>query len=101
MKATIRFHRKITLIRDRFPEVAIAELKVWSVSRSDHYPDGVKYSLFLVSKESGRIIVGVDNHKPKGPHLHYEGREYRYDFRGVENLIEDFWSRVEKEGFIL
>ena len=91
----------MTLVHNRSTEIAVAELKVWDVPRSAHYPEGLKYSLFLVSKESGLVIVGFDNHKPKGPHLHHEGKELSYLFRGIEQLIEDFWRFAEKEGFTL
>lgn len=82
-------------------EVAIAEIKVWNVPCSVHYPEGLKYSLFLVSRESGQVILGFDNHKPKGPHLHYQGKELTYLFLGIDQLIDDFWKRTEKEGFKL
>jgi hypothetical protein len=101
MKATLRFSSKLTLLNGETSDVAIAELKVWDVPKSDHYPEGLKYRLFLVAKESGLVIVGFDNHKPKGPHLHYRGEERDYTFRGVERLIEDFWRWVEREGFLI
>jgi hypothetical protein len=101
VKATLRFQRKVTLIHGRSMEVAVAELKVWDVPVSAHYPEGLKYSMFLVAKESGQVIVGFDNHKPKGPHLHHHGKEVAYEFRGVDKLIEDFWHWAEKEGFKL
>jgi hypothetical protein len=82
-------------------EVAVAELKVWDVPSSPHYPEGLKYSMFLVAKESGRVIVGFDNHKPKGPHLHHDGKELAYEFSDVEALLDDFWHWVKKEGFTL
>ena len=91
----------MTLVHGRSAEVAVAEVKVWDVPLSPHYPEGLKYSLFLVAKADGRVIVGFDNHKPKGPHLHHEGKELLYEFRGVDALIEDFWRWVEKEGFVL
>jgi hypothetical protein len=101
VKATLRFQRKVTLIHGRSTEVAVAELKVWDVPQSAHYPEGLKYSLFLVAKESGRVIFGFDNHKPKRPHLHHEGKELAYVFRDVDALVDDFWNWVKKEGFSL
>lgn len=101
MKAVLRFQRKLTLVHSQSGEIAIAELKVWDVPRSAHYPEGLKYSLFLVARESGCVVVGFDNHKPKGPHLHQREVELPYQFLDVESLVEDFWRRVEREGFIL
>ena len=99
MKARIRFHSKLTLVHGTTFDVAVAELKIIEVPKSIHYPEGLKFSMFLVLKESGRVLVGFDNHKPKGPHLHMHGRELAYKFEGAEQLVEDFWRSVRKEGF--
>jgi len=101
VKAKIRFHRKLTLARGTTLEVAVAELKVFDVPKSIHYPEGLKFSMFLVLRDSGEVLVGFDNHKPKGPHLHIDGREIPYEFVGVEPLVEEFWRLVRKEGFII
>jgi hypothetical protein len=74
---------------------------VIEVPKSTHYPGGLKYSMFLVVKESGQVLVGFDNHKPKGPHLHHYEKETPYEFKGVDQLVEDFWDMVRKEGFII
>lgn len=77
--------------------MAIAELKVWKVPKSRDYRNGIKYSLYLVSQ--GNVIVGMDNHRPKGPHLHLGDQELPYLFRSAPRLIEDFWDFVRKAGF--
>jgi hypothetical protein len=99
--ATLLYHSKIQIIHGNREEVAIAELKVWEIQATSHYPAGRKFSLFLVWKESGEVIIGFDNHKPKGPHLHKRGREELYEFKDVDQLIEDFWSLVRMEGFLV
>ena len=43
--------------------------------------------------------MGIDNHKPKGPHLHLGDQEVAYDYRGDERLLNDFWDLVRKAGF--
>jgi hypothetical protein len=43
----------------------------------------------------------MDNHKPKGPHLHVDKREEPYSFTTVEDLIEDFWRLAAKRGYQL
>lgn len=78
-------------------EVAVAELKVWSVPRSKDYPQGRKCSLFLVV--GGEVVVGIDNHKPKGPHLHLGDRELPYHYRDERSLLADFWDLARKAGF--
>lgn len=79
--------------------MAVAELKLWSVPRSKDYPEGRKFSLFLVA--NGEVLVGIDNHKPKGPHLHLGEQEVPYLFRGEEELLSDFWDLARKAGFEL
>ena len=73
------------------------ELKVWEVPRSEKYPAGRKFSLFLVAQ--GEVLVGVDNHKPKGPHLHLGSREMPFHYTDAEHLLRDFWDLVRKAGF--
>ncbi len=91
----------MNLVHRSGDSVAIAELKVWEIGASIHYPNGIKYSLFLVQPESGKVLFGMDNHKPKGPHLHINGREEQYEFTTVEALIEDFWRFAAKRGYQL
>ena len=97
MKAEILLREKRLLENRTTGDVAIAELKVWSVPRSKDYPQGRKFSLFLVV--NGEVIVGMDNHKPKGPHLHLGDRELPYLYRDERSLLEDFWDLSRKAGF--
>lgn len=101
MKARLRYHSKVTLIHRSGDRAAVAELKVWEVGESVHYPDGLKYGMFLVQPETGEIVFGLDNHKPKGPHLHLNGREEPYEFTTVDSLIEDFWRIAAEKGSLL
>jgi len=101
MPATLIYHSKVQLLHGKTEAVAIAETKVWKVPKSKSYPDGIKYSLFLVLKESGEVIVGLDNHKPKGPHLHRHGKEQEYDYMGQDGVVDEFWDMVKEEGFQL
>ena len=101
MKAQLQYHRKITVVHTRSLETGVCELKVWKVTPSADYPDGIKFSLFLVSRANGDVIIGIDNHSPKGPHLHQGPLESKYEFVDVDSLVDDFWCRVKKEGFEL
>ena len=82
------FHEKI-----RTAKGVVIEFKVWKVSKSEDYPEGVKYSFFAV--HSGKILVGYDNHRPKGHHRHFAGREGPYDFDGFDKLRRDFARDLE------
>jgi hypothetical protein len=68
---------------------------------SSKYPDGIKYSLYCVEAESKEVIVGIDNHHPKGHHIHFGDEEEFYFFEGIEKLIDDFYSFVKIRGYSL
>ncbi len=97
MKAEPFLREKRILVHRTTGELAIAELKIWKVPKSKDYPWGVKFSLFLVS--SGQVLVGIDNHKPKGPHLHLGEQEISYLFQNERDLVNDFWDLTRKAGF--
>lgn len=82
-KAVKLLHEKV-----RTSDGFIVEYKVWRVSKCSHYPEGVKYSFFAVLR--GEILVGYDNHRPKGHHRHFLGREEFYSFLGLVKLKKDF-----------
>ncbi len=95
------FHSKVHLIHKNTDRVAIAELKVWQVPKNRNFPEGIKYSLFLVDQKTGEVVIGFDNHKPKGHHMHVGEQEQLYSFRNSEQLIDDFWSAAEERGYLL
>ncbi len=67
---------------------SILEMKVWYVPISARYPDGIRYSLYLV--QEGKVLVGYDNHHPKGHYRHYGVRQEPYQFVSTEQLLHDF-----------
>lgn len=77
-----------------FDDGAIVQLKLWkvlsSVPGSDHY---FKYSLYY--GKDGQRLVGYDNERGKGDHIHYKSAEKPYNFIDEDRLIEDFISDVE------
>jgi hypothetical protein len=68
-------------------------VKIWKVPTSRNSPDGIDYSLSLISPE-GERVVGYDNHWPKGHHRHVLGEEGPYNYRGIDPLIADFRADV-------
>ena len=87
--------RAILLFEDREILVGgfIVQMKIWQV------PDPVppsehrfKYSLFFGLP--GERIVGFDNERGKGDHVHVRETERPYLFRGPAQLIEDFKAAV-------
>jgi hypothetical protein len=97
MKATPLLHQKITLKHSDDLRTAILEVVVWNVGPSRDYPEGIKFRAWF--SEKGKTIFGVDNHKPKGPHLHIREVEVGYVFRGLDALMEDVIAMIKKEGF--
>jgi hypothetical protein len=55
---------------------------------------GFKYR--LVYARDGRRIVGFDNERGKGDHMHLGDKELPYQFHSVAQLLEDFAVEVEK-----
>jgi len=60
----------------------VVEYSLYEFPKSSKYPDGVKYRLICK--------VLLDNHHPKGPHIHLDEQEMGYQFISEEQLIEDF-----------
>jgi hypothetical protein len=88
VKAELLLHQRID-----YDDGAIVEMVIWRVP-SPVPPSGhrLKYSLFY--GRPGARMVGYDNERGKGDHRHLMGRETAYAFRGVEQLMVDFWSDV-------
>lgn len=97
MRAELLLKEKRLLLNRQSNKFAIAELRIWRIPRSKEYPAGIKYSLFLVYE--GTTIVGFDNHKPKGPHVHLGELEMPYQFVTESQLLADFWDLTRKAGF--
>jgi len=90
MKAELLFHERID-----YDDGDIVELVLWRVpvpvKPSMHR---LKYSLFY--GRPGVREVGYDNERGKGDHRHFRGVQTGYVFRGVDQLMADFWSDVSK-----
>lgn len=69
---------------------------VYEVGVTERFPDGVRYRPFYARDR--RVVVGYDNHHPKGHHRHVEGREEPYAFESVERLVSNFLADVQKSG---
>lgn len=101
MSSTLLYRSKLTLVHESSKMVGKCEIKIWKIDDPKSYPQGIKYSMFCVESATGKIIVGFDNHFPKGPHKHIGEIETPYDYVDEEMLVEDFWEEVNKRGFIL
>jgi len=90
MKAELVYRSKLVL-----SDGAIVEMVIWRlpapVLKSEHI---LKYRLYY--GKDGRRLVGFDNERGKGDHLHLGDKEFPYIFISVEKLIIDFLSEVRK-----
>jgi hypothetical protein len=65
------------------------ELSIYEIGDPVRYPNGVKYGLTCVDLVTSKRVL-MDNHHPKGPHIHLDKLELPYEFRDVPTLINDF-----------
>jgi hypothetical protein len=47
-----------------------------------------------------QVLLGIDNHRPKGPHLHRGSEEYELNIHTADTVLACFWALVIEEGFI-
>jgi len=71
----------------------ILELNIHEVQKSEKYADGYKYRLICQDLYTGYRVL-MDNHFPKGHHIHLDEKETIYIWKGEEVLIEDFKKLV-------
>ncbi len=89
MSARLLFHEKTV-----FEDGTIFELRIWSVSEPvTPATHGYKYSLFF--GRPGERLVGLDNERGKGNHMHVLGHEKAYAFISIAQLLQDFRHEVE------
>jgi len=81
--------------KDTLPDGGIVEFAIWKVPTPvPPTTHGYKYRLVYI--RHGVRIVGFDNERGKGDHMHLDGRECPYVFTDIAQLIEDFLSEVKK-----
>jgi hypothetical protein len=65
------------------------QLTFHDVKDKKNYPDGIKYGLICYDTKTAKKVL-LDNHHPKGPHIHLDDKELPYEFVDEDTLIEDF-----------
>jgi hypothetical protein len=88
MKARRIFWHKFEL-HNKF----LVELNIYEVGNPIQYPSGIKYRLACIDLSTGKKVI-VDNHHPKGHHLHLDECEWPYEFKDVHGLMLDFKNFV-------
>lgn len=87
--------RRLFHVKDYLSGGLLREIRIYEVPMSRTYPDGVKYSCYLGDPETGQKIIGYDIHPGKGHHRHVRGQETRYEFQGLETLLDDFARDIQ------
>src|SRR2546429_1619620 len=84
--------RATVILREKVidEEGNIVELTIWRVPVTSRAPEGVRYRLAFVRAAETTPAVLYDNHHPKGPHRHVEGRGRTIPLRGMYKLLVDF-----------
>ena len=90
MKATL-----ITRFRSIDEHGSIIEMVIWRVPKPvPPTTHGYKYRLVYI-KDGRRRIIGFDNERGKGDHMHMGTNELPYIFSNLDQLIEDFITEIE------
>jgi hypothetical protein len=87
--------KKLVDNRVDFADGTIRQMVIWELSspvEGSSHP--YKYRLFF--GVPGKRLIGYDNERGKGDHRHIEGREEPYRFRGIEQLVLDFWDDIDR-----
>ncbi|WP_458190482.1 toxin-antitoxin system TumE family protein [Haladaptatus sp. NG-WS-4] len=94
---------KVLDIREYFPENDThVDVDAYTVTQSDRYPEGVKYSMQYGTTD-GTTIVRYDNFPdhPDAAHHHKhteDGGVIDVDFDGLRPLFEQFRNEVQNHG---
>lgn len=88
MKAKLVYWHKAR-IHDRY----ILEMEIFKVAKCARYPNGIKYGLILTDPRTGKSVL-MDNHHPKGHHIHLNAKEIAYEYVNEDKLVEDFKELV-------
>ncbi|MEZ5450985.1 MAG: DUF6516 family protein [Thiolinea sp.] len=89
MKATL-----ITQFKDISAAGEVVEMVIWRVPEPvPPTTHGFKYRLVYIV--GGERVVGFDNERGKGDHRHWGDAEFTYEFKNIDQLIEDFLAEVD------
>lgn len=96
MTSILRLSYEIS-VQDRY----LVGVQIFEVPKTGAYPFGYRYRLFCMDSITGARIL-MDNHHPKGPHVHVNEREFAYAFVTPEKLVSDFKEIVlQRMGIVL
>jgi len=81
----------------RLPDGGLIEWVIWQVPMPvPPTTHGFKYRLVYI--RDGVRVVGFDNERGKGDHMHLDGQELPYTFTGIDQLLADFFHEITQRG---
>jgi hypothetical protein len=89
MRARLLLRERRVLGQDRFADIVIWQLPAVGPGSSHEF----KYRLAFVV--DGVCVLRFDNEAGKGDHKHLGSRQVPYAFKGVAQLVADFWDEIE------
>lgn len=84
----------ITRFKDVAEDGSLVEMVIWRLP-APLPPSRHDYKYRLVYIVDGQHIIGYDNERGKGDHMHLAGEKFPYHFISLERLVEDFIAEVE------
>jgi len=81
--------------RRNLPIGGFTEQVIWRVLQPIP-PCTHSYKYRLVYILNGIRLVGYDNERGKGDHVHFGGNEHTYTFVGADQLVDDFLNDVAR-----
>jgi len=83
--------------RRELPDGSLIERVIWQVPTPvPPTTHGFKYRLVYI--RDGERVVGFDNERGKGDHMHLDGQELPYIFTNIDQLLADFLHEIMKRG---
>jgi len=83
--------------RRELPDGSLIERVIWQVPTPvPPTTHGFKYRLVYIRDEER--VVGFDNERGKGDHMHLDGQELPYTFTDIDQLLTDFLHEIIKRG---
>jgi len=83
--------------RRELPDGSFIEQVIWQVPTPvPPTTHGFKYRLVYI--RDGVRVVGFDNERGKGDHMHLDGQELPYTFIDIDQLRIDFIREIKKRG---
>ena|SRR2546426_11091391 len=73
----------------------LQEVRISTVSPNPHFPQGIRYSLCLIDRNTGAVVLLYDIHYGKPHHRHLRGQETPYAFVDEDTLLDDFLREVD------